>query len=185
MTLTTDVSETRPKGRRTYGPVSEARHEARCGICSHPERLAIEKAFLRREMSVAEITRRYGVGHDAVYRHSHAMNLLGTRNRNFRAPAESYNDRTSTAEPVTPTTSLPSEAPWTPHARAIIELLQITTSGEVLMAIERAIEFNVRHENATVDEAANEVFVITALVKIERAPDNWLTWFQELGKSGI
>src|SRR6267142_2642815 len=58
---------------------SQARHEARCGICSHSERLAIEKAFLHHQMSVADITRCYGVGHDAVYRHLRALNLLAAR----------------------------------------------------------------------------------------------------------
>jgi hypothetical protein len=136
-------------------------------------------------MSVADITKRYGVGHDAVYRHSHAMNLQGARNRNFRAPSESDNDGASSAEPESPTTSLPSEAPWTPHARAIIELLQIRVSEELLVAIEHAIETKANQDNGNVDEAANEVFVTAALVKIGRPPDNWLTWFQKLRTNGV
>ena len=184
MTLTLDVSETNLWDRRTHEKVTQARHRARCGICSHPERLAIERAFLFRQMSVADITKRYGVGHDAVYRHSHAMNLLADRNRNWRAPAESDNDGASTAEPETSTTSLPSEAPWTPHARAIIELLQIRASEELLVAIERVIEAKANQDNGNVDKAANEVFVAAALVKIARPPDSWLTWFQQLGTSG-
>jgi bacterioferritin-associated ferredoxin len=61
-------------------------HESRCGICSHPERQAIESAFQQRRMSIAEIGRRYGVGHDAVYRHAHAVGLLKRGERRPRFP---------------------------------------------------------------------------------------------------
>jgi hypothetical protein len=50
----------------TERQVDQARHSARCSICSHPERRSIEEAFLNRRTSVAEITKRYGVGHDAT-----------------------------------------------------------------------------------------------------------------------
>ena len=166
------------------GRVSRARHEARCGICSHPERLAIEEAFLYRQMSVAEITKRYGVGHDATYRHAHAMNLLPTRNRNCQAPQESdSSDRPSNTSIVAlPKCVLPAEVGSTPHARAIIELLGVSPSDEVLTAVDRAIEDKMEKENIGVDKAANDIFVAAALVKIARPPDSWLTWFQQLSK---
>ncbi len=73
---------------RVRKQVPQARHSSRCSICSHPQRRSIERAFLYRRISVAEMKTRYGVGHDAVYRHAHALGLLEARNRNWRRPVE-------------------------------------------------------------------------------------------------
>jgi hypothetical protein len=160
---------------------SPARHRARCGICAHPERSAIERAFLYREMSVAEITKRYGVGHDATYRHAHAMNLLPVRNRNWRAPIElDIFDRPTITTAVEPEPVVRIDRHSTPYARAIIELLQIPASDEVLAAIEQAVENKSERESTGPDTAANDIFISAALVKIARPPDSWLTWFQQL-----
>jgi transposase len=170
-----------PRDARRLGlrQVNQARHRARCGICSHAERLAIEKAFLYRQMSVAEITKRHGVGHDAIYRHARAMNLLPTRNRTWRAPLESDSHQSLTSPSLEATkTVCRTEVPSTPYARAIFELLGIPASDELLTAVERAGENKAEKENARADAAANDIFVDAALVKIARPPDSWLSWFQ-------
>ena len=49
-----DESETKPWGSSTDLRSAKRGTRARCGICAHPEHLAIENAFLYRERSVAE-----------------------------------------------------------------------------------------------------------------------------------
>jgi len=164
---------------------SQARHEARCGICSHSERLAIEKAFLHHQMSVADITRCYGVGHDAVYRHLRALNLLAARHRNWSAMLESDNSRPSDGSlPDAEKTVLRANEPSTIQAKTILELLHIPASDEIVMAVERAIENEAEAERTSIDMAANTVFVNAALVKIAKPPENWLHWFQAAANAG-
>src|SRR5437879_1722359 len=134
-------------------------------------------------MSVADITRRYGVGHDAMYRHSRALNLLAQRWQNWIAVLESDNGRPPDGHVDGENSVFHASEPATPHARAIIELLQIPASDEVLTAVERAIEIKARKEDVSGDEAANAVFVAAALAKIARPPDNWLVWFQTTGNA--
>ena len=49
-------------------------------------------------MSVRHIHDKFKVGHDAVYRHAHALNLLPTRNRNWRGRVQSDNLAEATTE---------------------------------------------------------------------------------------
>jgi hypothetical protein len=58
-------------------------HEARCTICRHPERGAIEEEFTH-WMSPWSIADEYDVDRRAIYRHAHAMNLFPIRDRNLR-----------------------------------------------------------------------------------------------------
>ncbi len=76
-----------PKPKRSPARSSKEKsltsHEARCTICSHSERAAIEEGFLHWENCWA-LAREYGVNRRAIYRHAHAFNLFALRNRNLR-----------------------------------------------------------------------------------------------------
>lgn len=63
-----------------------------------------------------------------------------------------------------------------------MELLQVPADGEVLTAIEQAIEAKATAENIPVDLAANALFNTAALAKIQGAPPSWLGWFQQVEK---
>jgi len=60
-----------------------AAHEARCTICQHPDRDAIEEEFIH-WLSPRTMRDAYGVQSRAVYRHAHAFNLFAVRDRNLR-----------------------------------------------------------------------------------------------------
>jgi hypothetical protein len=63
--------------------LNRAAHEARCTICRHPERDAIEEEFIH-WLSPRTMRDAYGVESRAVYRHAHAFNLFAVRDRNLR-----------------------------------------------------------------------------------------------------
>jgi hypothetical protein len=64
------------------------RHERKCSVCQHPDREAIEEAFLHWH-KVANITAEFELpGSTAVYRHAHAFGLFQRRSRNFRFALE-------------------------------------------------------------------------------------------------
>ena len=68
----------------SHSPLDLSRHERRCSICQHPEREAIEEAFLHWR-SVSEIRLEFKLPERAtVYRHAHAFNLFPQRSRNLR-----------------------------------------------------------------------------------------------------
>jgi hypothetical protein len=74
--------------RPSQKPVSLGRHKRSCGVCSHPERLEIERQFIG-WCSPAAIAREYRLADRAsVYRHAHAFGLFATRQRNVRAALE-------------------------------------------------------------------------------------------------
>jgi hypothetical protein len=112
------------------------------------------------------------------------LNLLQARNRNWRALIESDNNERPATTPTVeePRIVIRTIGRSTPHARVIIELLEIPPSGEVLDVIERAVENKAAKETIGVNAAANDIFVSAALVKIARPPDSWLTWFQQLSE---
>ena len=65
-------------------PVDISHHERHCTICQHPEREAIEEAFLHWH-SISGICTDFKVsGRTTVYRHAHAFNLFPRRSRNLR-----------------------------------------------------------------------------------------------------
>jgi hypothetical protein len=72
-------------------PVNQGRHEARCSICSHPEREQIEQEFVA-WASPAKIAQEHSdqqtISRDSVYRHAHALGLMEKRRRNVRAALE-------------------------------------------------------------------------------------------------
>jgi hypothetical protein len=64
------------------------RHERKCSVCQHPDREAIEEAFLHWS-KVANIRTEFNLpGSSAVYRHAHAFGLYERRARNFRFALE-------------------------------------------------------------------------------------------------
>jgi hypothetical protein len=68
-------------------PVNRGRHEFQCTICTHKDREAIEAAFVAWQ-SPARIGNEHNISRDAIYRHAHAIGLMGKRRRNVRAALE-------------------------------------------------------------------------------------------------
>ena len=67
-----------------HSPLDLSRHERRCTICRHPERDAIEEAFLHWRPA-SQITFEFKLpDRTTVYRHAHALNLFPRRSRNLR-----------------------------------------------------------------------------------------------------
>jgi hypothetical protein len=64
-----------------------ARHSRKCSICNHPDREAIEFAFIHWD-SVDWIARRHRIDRQILYRHAHALNLFERRGRNVAAVLE-------------------------------------------------------------------------------------------------
>jgi hypothetical protein len=75
---------TRP--RRKYP--RPAYHRIKCNVCSHPDRAAIDEAFLRWE-SPEKLARRFGLdNHTSIYRHVHATGLYARRRRALSSSLE-------------------------------------------------------------------------------------------------
>lgn len=76
------------------------RHQRLCGICQHPEREAIEEAFLQ-WCSVPWINQYYKISNpNALYRHAHATGLFPRRGRRLRFALEHIIEQ---ADRITPT----------------------------------------------------------------------------------
>jgi hypothetical protein len=73
-----------PEGRKSF---SRKRHKTRCQICRHPEREAIDQAFIDWS-SIVGLARNYGITRDTIYRHAHAVGLFEKRQRNIRRALE-------------------------------------------------------------------------------------------------
>jgi hypothetical protein len=77
-------------------------HRIKCNVCSHPDRHAIDEAFLRWE-SPEKLARQYGLAdHSSIYRHVHATGLYARRRRTICTALESIIEH---AERVDPTAS--------------------------------------------------------------------------------
>ena len=67
---------------------SLAHHRIKCNVCSHPERHAIDEAFLRWE-SPEKLVRQYAIAHrSSIYRHAHATGLYAKRRRALSSSLE-------------------------------------------------------------------------------------------------
>ena len=73
---TASATRERPK-------VNLGRHESQCTICSHPNRLEIEEAFIGWVFS-HQIVKDYHVSRDCIYRHAHALDLFSQRQKNIK-----------------------------------------------------------------------------------------------------
>ncbi len=89
----------RPKGVAHLQPRSsnprprDSRHSRKCNVCRHPDRGAIEQAFLRWR-SPDQIALDYGIAdHSSVYRHVHASGLFARRRATLRLALEPLIER--------------------------------------------------------------------------------------------
>ena len=108
--------------------VDIAQHRRKCSVCRHPERDAIEEAFLHWQ-DVSNITREFRLpGRTALYRHARALGLFARRSRNLRFALGLIIEQ---AESVTPT----AEA----IIRAVRAYTCLTDAGEWLEPPSRVI----------------------------------------------
>ena len=99
--LTVRPSAPRPQRQsKSQNEIDLAHHERRCSICHHPDREAIEEAFLqwRRVRNIDSDFKPDG-GPTAIYRHARAFNLFKQRNLHLRTALEFVIER---AENVVP-----------------------------------------------------------------------------------
>jgi len=80
---------------------SEGRHQRKCCVCRHPERDAIEEAFIHWH-SPNQIAIEHELEEASIYRHAHATGLFGRRQRNLRFALENYIERVNEIQIVTP-----------------------------------------------------------------------------------
>jgi hypothetical protein len=74
--------------RSSGAPHRDSRHSRKCNVCCHPDRDAIEQAFLRWR-SPDQIALDYGIAdHSSVYRHVHATGLFARRRATLRLALE-------------------------------------------------------------------------------------------------
>jgi len=75
-----------------------ARHSRRCNVCKHPDRNAIELAFLRWR-SPDDIAEEYGIAHHtSIYRHVHATGIFARRRQMIRLALEPLLERASSVK---------------------------------------------------------------------------------------
>jgi hypothetical protein len=86
--LHTDVA-TPPKLPKTPAEIDLSRHRRRCSVCHHPDREALEEAFLQWR-NVRYIDREFQPegGITAIYRHARALKLFKQRNLTLRSSLE-------------------------------------------------------------------------------------------------
>jgi len=74
-------------------------HRRRCSVCCHPEREAIEEAFLDWG-NVSRLTEEYQLpGRTAIYRHARALGLDARRKGNFRRVLDRIIEKSSSVRP--------------------------------------------------------------------------------------
>jgi hypothetical protein len=78
--------------------VSQKKHEVRCSICSDERRQEIERDFVN-WVSPSKIAKKYRLSRDTVYRHAHALDLMGRRRQNVRAALETIIERCDVVKP--------------------------------------------------------------------------------------
>jgi hypothetical protein len=90
----------RAKLAQQQGPRKSGRHARLCTVCKHPDRTAIEEAFLNWRRA-AEIVEEYGIAHhSALYRHAHATGLFDRRRGHIRSALEFIIERASEVKPT-------------------------------------------------------------------------------------
>lgn len=89
----------RQRGRPRRPLPGIVHHRRRCSVCCHPERQAIEEAFLDWG-NVSRLTEEYHLpGRTAIYRHARALGLDARREGNLRRVLERIMEKSSTARP--------------------------------------------------------------------------------------
>jgi hypothetical protein len=87
------LKQTPTENKRLPGENADlCRHSRKCQVCRHPNRDAIEWAFInwRRPRGLAEV---YQLSGDSLYRHAHALNLYSRRANNLRSVLENVLER--------------------------------------------------------------------------------------------
>ena len=83
-------------------PVPELeRHQRKCAVCRHPEREAIEEAFLHWH-SPNQIASDHDLEEASIYRHAHAIGLFDRRDNNLRFVLANFMERVNEIQVVTP-----------------------------------------------------------------------------------
>ena len=77
----------------------DSHHSRNCSICRHPEREAIEEAFMQWH-SGKFIAREFDVPWRSIYRHAKAANLFALRRRNVRNSLEYIIERSASTKPT-------------------------------------------------------------------------------------
>jgi hypothetical protein len=117
-------------------PVPElSRHERKCAVCRHPERDAIEEAFLHWQSPTEIATEHDLTDFSAIYRHAHATGLFARRDNNLRFALGNFIERVNEIQVVTPDAIV----------RAIRAYTRITKTGEW---VEPPRQFVVTHVRA-------------------------------------
>lgn len=116
------------------------RHERGCRVCSHPQRLDIERDFIAWK-SPAKIATAFKLrDRSSVYRHAHALNLFPKRARNLRGALERIIERCDDV----PVTASAVVAAITAYAR-------INAQGQLIERPEH-LSLNDLFDRMTVDE---------------------------------
>jgi hypothetical protein len=119
-TATAPLERPPAEGAAFPHPPMEDPHERKCSVCRHPNRDAIEEAFLHWQ-SPNEIATEYDLpGPAPLYRHAQATGLYARRKRNLRFVLENLLERVSEVQVVTPGSIV----------RAVRAYSRITDDGE-------------------------------------------------------
>jgi len=86
--LTVRPSAPRPQSQpKSQHEIDFRHHKRRCSICHHPDRDAIEEAFLQ-WCNTRVIQHEFKIAERAIYRHAHALKLFKRRNLSLRSALE-------------------------------------------------------------------------------------------------
>ena len=97
--LTVRPSAPRPQSQpKSQAEIDLSHHKRRCSICHHPDRDAIEEAFLQWR-NIRVIERQFKIDESAIYRHAHALKLFKQRNLSLRSALEFVIQRAEHVQP--------------------------------------------------------------------------------------
>ena len=97
---------------------SMRRHARDCGVCSHPQREEIERAFVSWE-SPSQIAKTYRVHRSTLYLHAAATGLLEAREKNVKAALAHFIERCARVRPTA-----------TAFVNACVALSKINSEGQ-------------------------------------------------------
>ena len=83
----------------TEHPIDPSQHQRCCTICHHPDREAIEEAFLQWRSPHHMLGEFKILSRTTLYRHAHALGLFAKRRRNLRAALENVIEESETIHP--------------------------------------------------------------------------------------
>lgn len=83
----------------THRLTAGSRHERDCKICAHPEREAIETAFVE-WVPQPVIAREFGIPRTSVWRHARALRLFERRDANLKTALRRFIEAGSATKPT-------------------------------------------------------------------------------------